>query len=101
MMMRRKVGAGDDPGMFLWRKGLEKELLECLAKRERALISNLRLVPHLKWAALRDLYYLKDKEQYPLKEWEEAVSYLLGCTVAFESYEEITNSLKPFSLGLE
>ena len=54
-----------------------------------------------KSAALRDLYYLKDKEQYPLKEWEEAVSYLLGCTVVFQSYEEITNSLKPFSLGLE
>lgn len=86
---------------FLWRKGLKKELLECLAKREHALISDLRLVPRLKWAALRDLYYLKDKEQYPLKEWEEAVSYLLGCTVVFQSYEEITNSLKPFSLGLE
>ena len=47
------------------------------------------------------VYYLKDKEQYPIKEWEEAVSYLLGCTVTFNSYEEITNSLKPFSLGLE
>lgn len=46
-------------------------------------------------------HYLKDKEQYPIKEWEEAVSYLLGCTVRFASYEEITNSLKPFSLGLE
>ena len=44
---------------------------------------------------------LPHKEPSLLKEWEEAVSYLLGCTVVFQSYEEITNSLKPFSLGLE
>ena len=29
---------------------------------------------------------------------EEAVSYLLGCEIRFESYEEIGRSLKPFSL---
>lgn len=36
--------------------------------------------------------------KYPLKEWEEAVSYLLGCEVHFENYESIGKSLKPFSL---
>ena len=49
---------------------------------------------------LGDLYQLENKEQYPLKEWEEAVSYLLGCEVRFANYEDIGKSLKPFSLKL-
>lgn len=73
-------------------------LLDVTAKQHRTYISNLRLQPELKWAALGDLYRLPDKERYPLKEWEEAVSYLLGCEVHFNSYEEIGKSLKPFSL---
>ena len=73
---------------------MKQGLLDKVAEQNHAFISSLRILPHLKWAALRDLYY-------PIKEWEEAVSYLLGCTVRFASYEEITNSLKPFSLGLE
>ncbi len=35
------------------------------------------------------MYHLENKEQYPLKEWEEAVSYLLGCEVQFANYEDI------------
>ena len=73
-------------------------LLDVTAKQHRTYISNLRLQPELKWAALGDLYRLQDKERYPLKEWEEAVSYLLGCEVHFNSYEEFGKSLKPFSL---
>ncbi len=73
-------------------------LLDVIAKQHRTYISNLRLQPELKWAVLGDLYRLPDKEKYPLKEWEEAVSYLLGCEVHFNSYEEIGKSLKPFSL---
>lgn len=73
-------------------------LLDVIAKQHRTYISNLRLQPELKWASLGDLYRLPDKEKYPLKEWEEAVSYLLGCEVHFNSYEEIGKSLKPFSL---
>jgi len=73
-------------------------LLDVIAEQHRTYISNLRLQPELKWAALGDLYRLQDKERYPLKEWEEAVSYLLGCEVHFNSYEEIGKSLKPFSL---
>lgn len=80
---------------------MKQGLLDKVAVRNHTLISNLRLAPQLKWAALRDLHRMENKEQYPLKEWGEAVSYLLGCTVTFNSYEEITNSLKPFSLGLE
>ena len=73
-------------------------LLDVIAKQHRTYISNLRLQPEHKWAALGDLYRLPDKEKYPLKEWEEAVSYLLGCEVHFENYESIGKSLKPFSL---
>ena len=46
------------------------------------------------------MFHLENKEQYPLKEWEEAVSYLLGCEVRFANYEDIGKSLKPFSLKL-
>ena len=73
-------------------------LLDVIAEQHRTYISNLRLLTELKWASLGDLYRLPDKEKYPLKEWEEAVSYLLGCEVHFNSYEEIGKSLKPFSL---
>ena len=40
------------------------------------------------------------KEKYPLSEWNKAVSFLLGCDVAFESYDEVGKSLRPFSLKL-
>ena len=73
-------------------------LLDVVAEQHRTFISNLRLLPALKWEALGDLYQLENKEQYPLKEWEEAVSYLLGCEVRFANYEDIGKSLKPFSL---
>ena len=73
-------------------------LLDWLAERHCTFPDNLRLQPALKWAALGDLYHLENKEQYPLKEWEEAVSYLLGCEVRFANYEDIGKSLKPFSL---
>ena len=76
----------------------EAGLLDRLAEQHRTFISNLRLLPELRWAALGDLYYMENKEQYPLKEWEEAASYLLGCEVHFISYEEIGKSLKTFSL---
>ena len=76
-------------------------LLDLLAEQHRTFISNLRLQPELKWAALGDLYRMENTEQYPLKEWEEAVSYLLGCEVHFENYESIGKSLKPFSLEVK
>ena len=75
-------------------------LLDWLAEQHRTFISNLRLQPTLKWEARGDLYQRENKEQYPLKEWEEAVSYLLGCEVRFSNYEDIGKSLKPFSLKL-
>ena len=70
-------------------------------EQKRLPLQRLRLLPELKWAALGDLYRMENKEQYPLKEWEEAVSYLLGCEVRFNNYEAIGKSLKPFSLEVK
>ena len=50
---------------------------------------------------MSNLILQSTKEKYPLKEWEEAVSYLLGCEVRFNNYEEIGKSLKPFSLEVK
>ena len=76
-------------------------LLDCLAKQHRTSIPNLRLLPDVKWAALGDLYRMERKEHHSLKEWNEAVSYLLGCEVHFKDYGEIEKSLKPFSLEVK
>ena len=73
-------------------------LLDCLAKLYRTSIPNLRLLPDVKWTALGDLYRMEDKTRFSLKDWEKAVSYLLGCAVHFQDYEEIGKSLKLFSL---
>ena len=73
-------------------------LLTQVAKQHRTFVSNLTQQPDLKWTALGDLYRMEDKTRFSLKDWEEAVSYLLGCTVHFHDYEEIGKSLKPFSL---
>lgn len=77
---------------------MKNRLLEHLAKQRHTFVPNLRLRPELKWAALGDLSILENKEQFSLKEWEDAVSYLLGCKIQFQNYEEIGKSLKPFSL---
>lgn len=77
------------------------DLLEQLADRHRTYIQSLRQQPGLKWEALGDLYRMENKEQYPLPVWNEAVSYLLGCELHFNNYEEIRKSLKPFSLEVK
>ena len=77
------------------------DLLEQLADRHRTYIQSLRQQPGLKWEALGDLYCMENREQYPLPVWNEAVSYLLGCEVHFNNYEEIRKSLKPFSLEVK
>lgn len=69
-------------------------LLDQLAAKHDALISDLRLVPVLQWESLEDLYAISSKEQYPLKMWEDTVSYLLGCEVRFENYQQIEFFLK-------
>ena len=62
---------------------MKNGLLDEIARKNKRYISDLRLFPDLKWHALAQLHALKGKEQYPLAEWSEAVSYLLGCTVPF------------------
>ena len=47
------------------------------------------------------VYRMKSKAHHSLKEWNEAVSYLLGCEVHFKDYGEIEKSLKPFSLEVK
>ena len=76
-------------------------LLDQLAAKHRVYISDLRLRPALRLDALRDLSCYPGKERHPLREWEDAISYLLGCEVKFENYEQVENSLKPFSLKLK
>lgn len=79
----------------------EIELLTRVAKQHRTFVSNLTQQPDLKWTALGDLYRMEDKTRFSLKDWEKAVSYLLGCAVHFQDYEEIEKSLKPFSLEVK
>ena len=71
-------------------------LLDQLAAKHRVYISDLRLRPALRWDALRDLSCYPDKERLPLREWEDAVSYLSGCDVRFESYEQVEDLLERF-----
>lgn len=71
-----------------------------LAKEYRVPAERLRTDPELKWDALGELCRFPEKEKYPLKDWDEAVSFLLGCETNFTYYEEIGKSLKPFSLKL-
>ena len=64
----------------------------------RTKAENLSRNPELKWQVLGELYAMPDKERYPLPQWSETVSYILRCQVRFNSYEDISKSLKPFSL---
>lgn len=80
---------------------MKKALLYELAKKNNASLLGLRTRSGLRWIALGQLYDWEEKERYCLKEWSEAVSYLLGCDVTFQSYEELSNSLKPFSLEVK
>ena len=75
-------------------------LRDQLAAKHCVVRSDHRLIPALRRESLGELSAIPDKERYPLKEWEDAVSYLLGCEVKFENYEQVENSLKPFSLKL-
>lgn len=72
-----------------------------LAERQNTYADNLRRQPSRKWAALGQMCSYPGKKQYSLKVWGEAASFLLGCPVCFESYEQIEDSLKPFILTVQ
>ncbi len=73
-------------------------LIDDLAKGQQTYADHLRRQPALKWAALGQMCSHPNKERYSLKTWGEAVSFLLGCPISFDSYEQIEDSLKPFQL---
>ena len=76
-------------------------LLQEIAKEYHTpILSNLRKQRDLKWKALGNLYFYADKEHYTLKEWADAVGYLLGCEAHFDSYQQVEDSLKPFSIPI-
>lgn len=68
-------------------------LLDQLAAKHRVYISDLRLRPALRWESLEELQQMSQKEQYPLKMWEDTVSYLLGCDIRFQNYQQMENML--------
>ncbi len=72
-------------------------LLDQLAAKHCVFPSDLRLIPALRRESLGELRQMSQKERYPLKEWEDAVSYLSGSDVRFESYEQVENLLEQFS----
>lgn len=71
-----------------------------LAESQNTYADNLRRQPARKWTALGQMCSYQDKARYPLKTWSEAASFLLGCPVCFENYEQIASSMKPFSLNV-
>ena len=73
-------------------------LLDELKRETKIPATAPRLAPEKKWKTLQWLYQYKEKQRFPLEEWEETVSFLLGCQVRFGCYGEINRSLKPFSL---
>ena len=72
-------------------------LLDQLAAKHCVFPSDLLLTPALRRESLGELRQMSQKERYPLKEWEDAVSYLSGSDVRFESYEQVENLLEQFS----
>lgn len=79
---------------------MKNRLIVLFAKEQGVHAERLRTDSKWKWEALGALFRFSEKKKYSLKEWEEAVSFLLGCEIHFTSYEEIGKSLKPFSLRL-
>ena len=69
--------------------------LKFLAVAAAALAAALALRALLYDTALPGLLQSAGFESF--KEWEDAVSYLSGCDVRFESYEQVENLLEWFS----
>ena len=68
-------------------------LLDQLAAQHHVFLSDLRLIPALRRESLGELQQMSQKERYPLKEWEDAVSYLSGQIIRISSKEDIDNVL--------
>ena len=68
-------------------------LLDQLAAKHHVFISDLRLIPALRRESLGELQQMPQKERYPLKMWEDTVSYLLGCDIRFQNYQKMENMM--------
>ena len=68
-------------------------LLDQLAAKHHVLLPDLRLIPALRRESLEELQQMSQKEQYPLKMWEDTVSYLLGCDIRFQNYQKMENMM--------
>ena len=68
-------------------------LLDQLAAKHHVFLSDLRLIPALRRESLGELQQMPQKERYPLKEWEDALSYLSGQIIRISSKEDIDNVL--------
>ena len=66
----------------------ELHLLDILAARHGCFISDLKLTPFLRRAALSDLCGM-DENSYPLSQWQDAVRYLTGDERDFASIKEV------------
>lgn len=75
-------------------------LLDWLAERQGCYISDLRLDPRLRRAALADLRAVWSGIA-PLDEWRVTVRYLTGCGRRFEHIGEIKAYLAAYLAGSE
>ena len=74
---------------------MRNRLLETIAQKHRVPVEKLRTQTECKWEALGELCLFPHKEQFSLKIWEEAVSYLLGCEICFKATPQNTQKERP------
>ena len=72
-------------------------VLDILAKKQGCFVSDLRLNPMNRRAALEDLLLLDDSA-FLLKEWKEAVYYLTRTTRIFEDVSLIKRYIRMYLL---
>lgn len=51
-------------------------LLVELRRETKIPVTAPRLAPEKKWEALKWLFHYREKQRFPLEEWEDAVSFL-------------------------
>ena len=72
-------------------------VLDILAKKQGCFVSDLRLNPMNRRAALEDLLLLDDSA-FLLKEWKEAVYYLTKTTRVFEDVSLVKRDIRMYLL---
>ena len=72
-------------------------VLDILAKKQGCFVSDLRLNPMTRRAALEDLLLLDDSA-FRLKEWKEAVYYLTRTTRIFDDVSLVKRYIRMYLL---